>query len=634
SYIWHHGCGPTSLGMIIGYYDGHGFPDLIDGDASTQITDVDDAIANTEHYNDYSLPIDTPPDPPISDLSETGGAHTSNCIADFMKTSWSSEDNYYGLSWAVDVGPAFIDYVSMRNSSYNPTSSIEDYSEITSWILYRNEIDNNRPVNIVVDSDGNGIIDHQVTGIGYDDIMEEFAVFNTWDNDIHWYEWRGVSAGDVWGVAGFISVGIDITECFSMELKVLLEGPFNGSDMNNDLNTFLPLNQPYNTSPWNYNGSETLIEIPVDAVDWVLIEMYDADNVNDINELTQLGKRAALLYKNGQIRDANGSSLLDINGSILNNLYVKISHRNHLDIVTSSALIKSGSTYSYDFTDVESKTLGGSKSHKYLGNGVWGMITADGNVDNQVNNQDKDDIWYFQLNTTGYLSGDFNLDGEVDEIDYNYWESNTGYGEQVSEDISFTCGYELLDNRDGQSYPTVSIGDQCWMAKNLNIGVVINGSIPQTYNGLIEKHCYNNEIAACDMYGGMYQWDEMMGYSGYPGVQGICPNGWHLPTNNDWNTLTDYLGGLDIAGAKLKEIGTEHWQAPNTGATNESGFTALPGGLNGIGNFVWVRIGGWFWSESTTPTTASYRAVTSGLNTVFVINQTKASSLSVRCLKE
>ena len=106
AYLWHRGCGPTSLGMLIGYYDTQGLSDLINGDASTQTNSVDDAIANEEHYNDYSLPLDYYPNLE-QDKSDLGGAHTANCMADFMETSWSSESNYWGWSWSDMIDNAF-----------------------------------------------------------------------------------------------------------------------------------------------------------------------------------------------------------------------------------------------------------------------------------------------------------------------------------------------------------------------------------------------------------------------------------------------------------------------------------------------------------------------------------------------
>ncbi len=142
----------------------------------------------------------------------------------------------------------------------------------------------------------------------------------------------------------------------------------------------------------------------------------------------------------------------------------------------------------------------------------------------------------------------------------------------------------------GQTYQTVVIGTQCWMAENLNIGTMINGSQEQANNAVVEKYCYDNIPANCDVYGGMYQWAEVVQYlngatnqaSWNPlptgDVQGICPPGWHLPADAEWTALTTSLGGESVAGGKMKEAGTSHWLSPNTGATNTSGFTALPGG--------------------------------------------------------
>jgi len=202
AYLWHCGCGPTALGMLIGYYDAHGFPDLIDGDASTQTNSVNDAIANVEHYNDYSLPIDYPPNL-LQDKSDLGSAHTSNCIADFMETSWSSKSNFWGYSWSDRIDDAFSHYVSMKNSEYITFTTYEYFSDLTSWDVYTNEIDNNRPVVLVVDTDGDGSTDHFVTGIGYDESNMTYGILDTWSSNIHWYDWRELSTDYSWGIYGF-----------------------------------------------------------------------------------------------------------------------------------------------------------------------------------------------------------------------------------------------------------------------------------------------------------------------------------------------------------------------------------------------------------------------------------------------
>jgi uncharacterized protein (TIGR02145 family) len=153
----------------------------------------------------------------------------------------------------------------------------------------------------------------------------------------------------------------------------------------------------------------------------------------------------------------------------------------------------------------------------------------------------------------------------------------------------FPCGQSLVDSRDNKAYNTVLIGSQCWMAQSLNYGVRINSAQEQTNNGIAEKYCYDNLESNCNVYGGLYHWDEAMQYSTTTGVQGICPPSWHLPSNLEWGTLKTFLGGESIAGGKMKETGTAHWLSPNTGATNSSGFTALGGGYS-----MWFPTDSWF----------------------------------------
>lgn len=158
---------------------------------------------------------------------------------------------------------------------------------------------------------------------------------------------------------------------------------------------------------------------------------------------------------------------------------------------------------------------------------------------------------------------------------------------------------EVTDPRDGKTYTVVEIGGKEWMAENLNYGERIDGNDEQTDNQIVEKYCYNDNVSNCNTYGGLYQWDEMMQYDNTHGIQGICMNGWHLPTDDEWTALVEYLGGDDIAGGKLKEKGTTHWDSPNTGATNESGFSALPSGYRKYNGYFDERGEyGYFWSST------------------------------------
>jgi uncharacterized protein (TIGR02145 family) len=219
--------------------------------------------------------------------------------------------------------------------------------------------------------------------------------------------------------------------------------------------------------------------------------------------------------------------------------------------------------------------------------------------------------------------------------------------------------WNSVTNRDGQScgtvtyggttYNSVIIGTQCWMAQNLNIGTRVNGSGDQTNNSIIEKYCYNDVESNCDVYGGLYQWGEMVQYlngasnsaswSPIPtgNVQGICPSGWHLPNDAEWSILTTYLGGVVAAGGRIKETGTTHWSTPNAGATNLSGFTALPGGYRNItgGTFGDLTNYGYFWS-ATEYSSTSARTIslfyTDGI--IYRDHGNKPYGFSVRCLRE
>lgn len=201
----------------------------------------------------------------------------------------------------------------------------------------------------------------------------------------------------------------------------------------------------------------------------------------------------------------------------------------------------------------------------------------------------------------------------------------------------FTCNDQYTDSRNSQAYNTISIGSQCWFAENLNIGTRIDKVNPQTDNAIIEKYCFRDNDANCTIYGGLYQWDEMMQYITTEGVKGICPDGWHLPSDGEWIVLTDYLGGTDIAGGKMKEAGTTHWYSPNTEATNESGFTGLPGGqLQGDTDNNYYQLTRWgaFWSSSEiSSTNVNARYLKYNYKSVTIYSVPKERSISIRCLK-
>ena len=214
---------------------------------------------------------------------------------------------------------------------------------------------------------------------------------------------------------------------------------------------------------------------------------------------------------------------------------------------------------------------------------------------------------------------------------------------------SRSCGYVSYG---GQTYSTVMIGSQCWMKENLNIGTVISGSQNQTNNGTIEKYCYAGNVANCAIYGGLYQWNECMNYTASSGSnpsnrQGICPTGWHLPSDAEWCQLEVYLDATVIcssvaeegrgtdAGGKMKETGTTHWASPNMG-NNTSGFTALPAGYrSSAGSFGMLNNFTWIWSTTESSTTAAWLRFLDNDNAkVFRNSLAKDGGYSVRCVQD
>jgi len=219
-----------------------------------------------------------------------------------------------------------------------------------------------------------------------------------------------------------------------LDLKNYLQGSFNGTDMNADLNPAdIPLSQPYNTSPWNYTGTESVASIPnANVVDWILIELRDTTEAQFATGTTMIARQAGFLLKNGTICSLDGSSNLFFNVTIADSLFAVVWHRNHLAVMSAFSLIESAGIYTYDFTSGSGQVYGGVLGHKEIAPGIWGMIAGDGNANGQVNNVDKNDIWAQQAGTSGYLSGDFSMDSQVNNLDKNdLWAPNTGSGSQV-----------------------------------------------------------------------------------------------------------------------------------------------------------------------------------------------------------
>ena len=190
---------------------------------------------------------------------------------------------------------------------------------------------------------------------------------------------------------------------------------------------------------------------------------------------------------------------------------------------------------------------------------------------------------------------------------------------------------------DGNLYYTVKIGEQWWMLENLRVTHYRNGdAIPNVtddaeWEGLSTgAYCdYDNDPANVATYGRLYNW-YAVGDS-----RNIAPAGWHVPSDDEWQTLVDYLGGSSVAGGKMKEAGTTHWNPPNTGATNESGFSALPGGYRiHYGSFD-MGFYTYFWSSTEYSSSyAWYRSLNYINSQVGRDYYDKRLGISVRCVRD
>ena len=203
---------------------------------------------------------------------------------------------------------------------------------------------------------------------------------------------------------------------------------------------------------------------------------------------------------------------------------------------------------------------------------------------------------------------------------------------------SIKCQTQTVTDIDGNVYNTVTIGTQVWMVENLKVTHFNNGdSVPNVkdnmtwFNLKSGAYCdYINIPDSSTTYGRIYNWYAVND------TRSLCPQSWHVPANTEWTKLTTFLGGESIAGGKLKEAGTLHWNAPNTGATNESGFTALPaGGRGDNGQFFGIgQYSTWYSSTEVTGGYSWHRGVSYTNNEVTSGNGPGMYGFSVRCIRD
>ncbi len=173
----------------------------------------------------------------------------------------------------------------------------------------------------------------------------------------------------------------------------------------------------------------------------------------------------------------------------------------------------------------------------------------------------------------------------------------------------------FADTRDGKSYKWVIIGYRTWMAETLH------------YNTKKGSWCYIDSNSTCEIYGRLYNWETAIT---------VCPIGWHLPTDDEWTILTNFLGSKEEAGGKMKQSGTTYWNSPNTGSTNNSSFNALPGGYcYDNGYFSTLCNSAFFWSSTEDNTSNAWsRGLYYNNASVNRLNLSKTNGFSVRCVQD
>src|SRR5690554_4690979 len=247
----------------------------------------------------------------------------------------------------------------------------------------------------------------------------------------------------------------------------------------------------------------------------------------------------------------------------------------------------------------------------------------------------QNDTMYVMKN--GTVVGQYNVNTEVDSVIFykpTLEGNNTNNGDIV---FNPNITYGSITDIDGNTYKTVTIGTQTWMAENLKVTKYNDGiAIPNVTDNTAWSELttgalcdYDNTPSNSETYGKLYNWHAV-------NTGKLCPTGWHVPSDAEWTELTDYLGGTSVVGGKLKETGTTHWNSPNTGATNETGFTALPGGyrfFNGaFDNFGYI---GHWWSATEGNTYGAwYRELYFYYSSVYRDYYYKEEGYSVRCVRD
>jgi hypothetical protein len=322
----------------------------------------------------------------------------------------SQPDSGYSVDNLAPSAPVLEVDLLNQNAELSWSESLEE--DFQYYAIYRSEIAGSFPTE------------------PYETTINTSFTDNNLTNDTIWYAISSFDFNGNESVYSNIETIIKHND-FELNLTVFLEGPFNGTDMNTDLNNLnqLPLTQPFNTAPWNYTGFESVSAIPNNQViDWILIEGRDAPNAAAASEATTFEQQAVFLLEDGRIVGMDGTSNPSFTHSILHSLFIVIKHRNHLPIMSASSLSDESGAYSWDFS---TNTNQAYQSGEKLINGIATMIGGDVDVNGTINLDDKI-YWQSESGKSGYLISDLSLDGQSDNKDKNeFWLPNLGTSEML-----------------------------------------------------------------------------------------------------------------------------------------------------------------------------------------------------------
>jgi hypothetical protein len=421
-------------------------------DNTTNLYYTDNMVSNGQLY---SYMITATYSEGESDYSNISSAYPQEVVSiPFFNNFDNNNGNFYGTGdWQWGV-PAYVNGPAAGNSPPNVwgTNLTGDYSSPSySWLVmpfdlsgsaiytlsFANWFDIESGVDfgyLAIDPENDGIFDilEIYTGSAGGWITEELIIDPSYSSSYCKIAFVLQSDNSV-SDAGFYIDDFDLKRHINLELKVFLEGPFNSTDMDTWINSILPLEQPYDALPWNYTGTESVVDIPsTDIVDWIFIELRDAPDAASATPATMIAQQAAFLKNDGSIVGLDGISNLQFDNLINDQLFVVLQHRNHLGIMSADPVPGIDGQYIYNFSTSNLHVYGGSDGYVEIVPGVWGMVSGDADANGVIELNDKSVNWSLQAGEQGYQATDLNMDGQTDNPDKNEsWLSNIGKESQV-----------------------------------------------------------------------------------------------------------------------------------------------------------------------------------------------------------